>query len=121
MTDRTLTAIPRPHPSSATVLAVSGELDHHTAPELTEAIRETSFSPETPVVIDLSDLSYCDSTGITVLVSAYKRAQQHDARLILVGLNPDLTRVFHIVGLNQIFTFRTTVDEAIDALSAAES
>ncbi|MFC9975770.1 STAS domain-containing protein [Spirillospora sp. NPDC127200] len=121
MTNRTLTVNSRPHPSGATVVAVSGELDHHTAPELTQVIEATPFGPQAPVVIDLTDLAYCDSTGITVLVTAYKRAQQAGAHLVLAGMNADLTRVFHIVGLNQIFTFRPTVDEAVETLPSAES
>ncbi|MFC4908310.1 STAS domain-containing protein [Actinomadura gamaensis] len=116
MTDRTLTAVTGPHPSGAVVLAVRGELDHHTAPELTRIVQEMSFDARTPVIIDLTDLSYCDSTGITVLVTAYKRAQASQARLTLAGLNPDLTRVFTIVGLDQVFTFSPTVEAAVESL-----
>ncbi|RFU40912.1 anti-sigma factor antagonist [Actinomadura logoneensis] len=116
MTDRTLTAVADPHPSGATVLAVSGELDHHTAPELSEVIHDLTFDATTPVIIDLTDLVYCDSTGITVLVTTYKRAQASRTPLILVGLNADLTRVFGIVGLDRFFTFRPTVEEAVEAL-----
>ena len=116
MTDRTLTATRRSHPAGATVVAVTGELDHHTARELTQAIDETPFHPDAPVVIDLTGLTYCDSTGITVLVTAYNRAQQADAQLFFVGLSADLMRVFHIVGLDQLFNFQPTVEEAITAL-----
>ncbi|MGI5170634.1 STAS domain-containing protein [Spirillospora sp. CA-253888] len=121
MTNRTLTVVSRAHPSGAAVVAVSGELDHHTAPELTRAIEKAPFAARTPVIIDLTDLAYCDSTGITVLVTAYKRAQQTGAHLVLAGLNADLTRVFHIVGLDQIFNFQPTVDDAIEALPPVES
>ncbi|MFE4173395.1 STAS domain-containing protein [Streptomyces sp. NPDC056909] len=116
MTDRTLTTTRRRHPAGATVVAVTGELDHHTARELTQAIEETPFGSDAPVVIDLTGLTYCDSTGITVLVAAYNRARQADAQLVLVGLNADLTRVFRIVGLDQLFSFQPTVEHAISAL-----
>ncbi|OKK21925.1 anti-anti-sigma factor [Streptomyces sp. CB00455] len=118
MTDRTLTATRHTHSRGAAVLAVVGELDHHTAPELTRVIQETPFSPDVPVLIDLSELTYCDSTGITVLVSAYNRAHGADAPLFLVGLNADLMHVFRIVGLDQLFRFELTVEDAIDALHA---
>ncbi|MEU6271926.1 STAS domain-containing protein [Streptomyces populi] len=116
MTERTLTTAHRPHPSGAVVLTVAGELDHHTAPELTQAIQETSFAPGTSVIIDLTGLTYCDSTGITVLITAHDRARQAQSLLILTGLNKDLLRVFHIMGLDQIFTFQPTVDDAVSAL-----
>ena len=116
MTDRTLTAARRSHPSGATVVVVTGELDHHTARELTGAIGETPFGADAPVVIDLTGLTYCDSTGITVLVGAYTRAKKADSQLILAGLNADLMHVFHIVGLDQLFHFEPTVEQAINAL-----
>ncbi|WP_329172473.1 STAS domain-containing protein [Streptomyces sp. NBC_01477] len=118
MTDRTLTATRRTHPAGATVVAAAGELDHHTAKDLSQAVDETPFGPDAPVLIDLTGLTYCDSTGITVLVAAYNRARQSDARLVLVGLNADLMRVFRIVGLDQLFTFQPTVEDAITALRA---
>ncbi|WP_411107616.1 STAS domain-containing protein [Streptomyces sp. cmx-4-9] len=118
MTDRTLTATRHTHSRGATVLAAVGELDHHTAPELTRVIRETTFSPEVPVLIDLSELTYCDSTGITVLVGAYHRAREGEVPLFLVGLNDGLMHVFRIIGLDQLFTFRPTVEDAINALPA---
>lgn len=116
MTDQTLTATREPHPAGATVVAATGELDHHTARQLTRAIDETPFDSDAPVLIDLTGLTYCDSTGITVLVAAYNRAQRTGAQLILVGVNPDLMRVFGIVGLDQLFSFEPTVDHAIAAL-----
>lgn len=115
MTDRTLTVTSQTHPSGATVLTVTGELDHHTAPRLSRALDETPFGPGTPAVIDLSKLIYCDSTGITVLITTYQRAQAMDSRLFLTGVSPDLMRIFRIVGLDQIFTFQPTVEHAIDA------
>ncbi|MEU7062752.1 STAS domain-containing protein [Streptomyces sp. NPDC053429] len=118
MTNRTLTTTRCLHHAGATVLAVTGELDHHTAPELTRAIGETPFGPHAPVVFDLSGLTYCDSTGITVLISASNHAQRTDGRLVFVGLNADLMRVFRIVGLDQILTFRPTLDDAIDVLES---
>ncbi|MEU3062643.1 STAS domain-containing protein [Streptomyces subrutilus] len=113
MTNRTLTATRHTHPGGAAVVEVAGELDHHTAPELTRVIQETPFGPDAPVLIDLSALTYCDSTGITVLVTAYHRACKVDAPLFLVGLNTDLMHVFRIIGLDQLFSFQPTVEDAV--------
>jgi anti-sigma B factor antagonist len=103
-------------PSGAAVVAVSGELDHHTAPELTRALRDIPFTPDTPTVIDLTGLTYCDSTGITVLVTAYQRANQQDSGLVIAGLDVALMRVFQIVGIDQILTFAPTVADAVRLL-----
>ncbi len=113
-----LTVTRTPHPSGATVLTVAGELDHHTASEFTDTLRHTPFGPGAPVVIDLAQLDYCDSTGITVLITAHRQAEATGSRLLLTGLRADLAHVFGIVGLDQVFTFRPTVDEALEVLAS---
>ncbi|AKL64297.1 MULTISPECIES: STAS domain-containing protein [Streptomyces] len=118
MTDRILTATRHTHSRGATVLVVVGELDHHTAPELKRVVESTPFSPGVPLLIDVSGLAYCDSTGITVFIGAYHRACEADAPMSMVGLNADLTNVFRIVGLDQLFTLQPTVEDALSALQA---
>lgn len=122
MTDRTLTATRRTDPSGVVVLTVDGELDHHTAPEVTQVLHQTPFTPDSPVVMDLAGLTYCDSTGITVFVGAFNRSRETGTPLILAAVRDDLMRVLQIVGLDQIFTFQPTVEQAIATLhTSAES
>ncbi|MFC4052423.1 STAS domain-containing protein [Actinomadura syzygii] len=97
------------------VLRVAGDLDHHTAPRLREALDKVPWAAGGILVLDLSGLAYCDSTGITVLINAYKRSKPTGGRLLIAGLNSDLREVFTIIGLDQIFVFHPTVDEAIAA------
>ncbi|MEW2165266.1 STAS domain-containing protein [Streptomyces sp. NPDC007084] len=118
MYDRTLTVTRHAHARGATVLVVVGELDHHTTPELARAVQDTPFGPDTPLLLDVSDLTYCDSTGLTVFVGAYDRAVKSGTSLLLVGMNADLMHLFRIVGLDQLFTFQPTVDDAINTLPA---
>ena len=116
MTDRILTVVQHEDPSGAAVVAVSGELDHHTAPELKRALHDVPFTPETPTVIDLTELTYCDSTGITVVVTAYQRAKREGSGLVVAGLDSNLMCVVQIVGRDQILTFFPTVADAIESL-----
>ncbi|GAA4811888.1 STAS domain-containing protein [Streptomyces ziwulingensis] len=117
MTDpeRLLTVTPRQAPEGPFVLEVSGELDHHSARLLTEAVEEAPFDSR-GVVVDLSGLTYCDSTGITVLITAYQRSRTTGSPLSLAGVNADQMRVFAIVGLDQVFTFHPSAEEAISSL-----
>ncbi|MER8199244.1 STAS domain-containing protein [Streptomyces microflavus] len=116
MSNQTLTVSTSPHPVGAYVLTVTGELDHHTSPRLREALDEIALATGTGLVIDVSGLTYCDSTGITLLVTAYQRAQATGALLTLAGSSPDLLRLFRIVGLDQIFTLQPTTEQAIASL-----
>ncbi|MEU8139825.1 STAS domain-containing protein [Streptodolium elevatio] len=116
MTDRILTASRHVHASGTTVLTLTGDLDYHTAPQLGRAVEETPLGPDNNVVIDLTDLAYCDSTGLTALITAYKQATGAGARLVLAAPSAELLRVFAIVGLDQLFTYQPTADDAVKAL-----
>ncbi|QMU80282.1 STAS domain-containing protein [Streptacidiphilus sp. PB12-B1b] len=96
------------------MITVDGELDHHTAPQLRAALDEVAFGPGSLLVIDLTRLTYCDSTGITAMVTAHQRAQRAGGLLTLAGLSQELRRVFEIVGLDQFFSIRPTVADAIE-------
>jgi anti-sigma B factor antagonist len=113
--ERLLTVTPRATPTGPYVLQVTGELDHHSSPVLTEAVQQAPFD-SAGVIIDLTGLTYCDSTGITVLITAYQRSQTTGSPLSLVGVRPDQMRVFQVVGLDQVFTFHATAQEAASAL-----
>lgn len=113
--ERLLTVTPRHTASGPFVIEVAGELDHHTARVLTSAVEEAPFDRD-GVVLDLSGLTYCDSTGITVLITAYHRAQAAGTPLSLAGVRPDQMRVFSVVGLDQVFTFHPSVDAAVSSL-----
>lgn len=116
MTEPTLTVEQQIHEAGPVVLTVTGELDHHTAPQLTQALKSAPLADGSPLVIDLSGLAYCDSTGITVLVTAYQRAEAAGSSFSLAGLSHDLRRVFQTVGLDQVFPLHSTLDDAFAAL-----
>ncbi|MFF3485316.1 STAS domain-containing protein [Streptomyces sp. NPDC002701] len=114
---RLLTVTPRHVTAKAFLLVVAGELDHHTSNLLTEAVNEAPFS-EQSVIIDLSGLTYCDSTGISVLITAYNRSLAAGTQLSLTGVSPDQMRIFELIGLDQVFAFYATPEEAATALQS---
>lgn len=116
--DSGLTVALQPHTAGPRVLVVTGDLDHHTTPRLRAALEEVPFGPGADLVIDLSGLTFCDSTGIATLVAAHQRAQDAGAALLLAGLHADIARVFHIMGLNQLLSFYDTPEEALRSLTS---
>lgn len=117
MPNRDLTITVQPHLAGPCVLTVTGELDYHTAPRLRDAVNDLPCGVGTALIIDLSGLSYCDSTGISVMVTAYRQTQAAKVPLALTGLDPHIAHVFHIVGLDRIFAFYDSVDQAAAALA----
>jgi anti-sigma B factor antagonist len=86
------------------VVAVSGELDLATAPELRERLGLLSAEGEKQVTLDLTDLDFIDSTGLSVFVMAFNRAQAGGGSMIIRNPTLPVMRIFEITGLTSIFT-----------------
>ena len=89
-----------------TVVRAAGELDVNTAPELREQLANLVSEGARRIVVDLTDVSFVDSTALSVLVSALKRLRQANGDLELASPKPSVRRVFEITGLTRLFTIR---------------
>ena len=98
------------------VVAVRGEIDLFTAPELKSALGEALESGHTRIVVDLTNTSFLDSTALGVLIGAVKRLRSRDGVLTIVNTDPNIAKTFEITGLDQIFTISASRAEAIAAL-----
>ncbi|MGI5166197.1 STAS domain-containing protein [Spirillospora sp. CA-253888] len=94
------------------VVAVAGELDIATAPALEEALSVPAL-PEgrTHVAVDTADLRFCDSTGLNVLVRAWKRLRERQGRLIVLRPPAFLVERLNWMGLDRILTPAQTLPE----------
>jgi len=90
----------------STIVHAAGELDVNTAPELREQLARLISEHTRLIVVDLGEVSFVDSTALSVLVSALKRLRQADSDLELASPNPSVRRVFEITGLTRLFTIR---------------
>jgi anti-sigma B factor antagonist len=102
------------------VVAVTGEIDLFTAPELKAALGEAIEAGRRRIVVDLSDTTFLDSTALGVLIGTVKRLRSREGRLTLVNTDSNIAKTFEITGLDQIFTICLTRDEAVAALDADE-
>lgn len=88
---------------SETVLRLTGELDPHTAPLLQEdidAVRSaTGEATPATVVLELSGLTFIDSSGLRVVISAQKSLAADGGRLVLRGPSETARRLLEITGL----------------------
>ena len=81
------------------VLALSGELDVVSAPELEQRLDELLAHPHARVMLDLNGLRFVDSAGVSVLIKAKQMAQTNGRTLVLRRPTEQLDRVFALVGL----------------------
>jgi anti-sigma B factor antagonist len=83
----------------AVVLALSGELDVISAPDLAEQLDALAADACPRVLLELSRLSFVDSAGVSVLVKARHEAEANGRRLILCGATEQVHQVFSMLGL----------------------
>jgi anti-sigma B factor antagonist len=98
------------------VVAVTGQADLHTAPELRDAIGNAIDEGHTRLVIDLTDATFIDSMTLGVLLSALKRVTPLGGRLVVVCPDPHLRRVFEITSLDRVLAIANSTDEAFAQL-----
>src|SRR3954452_12217355 len=101
------------------VVAVRGEIDLFTAPELKQKLTHAIEGGKTRIVVDLTDTTFLDSTALGVLIVAVKRLRSRDGALAIVNVDEDIAKTFEITGLDQIFTILPSREAAVDAVAAA--
>jgi anti-sigma B factor antagonist len=102
-------------------VSISGELDQASAGDLRRPLLETINAGTHAVMIDLSDCGFIDSTGLGVIVEAWKALQDRDgdgAALTICCPGPEVRRLLEVTGLDQAIMIRDTRDEAIAPLLA---
>jgi anti-anti-sigma factor len=103
------------------VIAVRGELDLSTAPQLEGPLEDAVASGDVSVVVDLSECEFIDSTGIALIVRTWQQldhAAEGDGtgRVVICSYNDQVRRVLEITGLELSIPLHSTRDEALAAL-----
>lgn len=99
------------------VVAVSGQADLHTAPELRAAIGTTIDDGHRQVVVDLTEATFIDSMTLGVLLGALKRLTPLGGTLVIVCPDPHVRRVFEITSLDRVLTLSDSREGAHAHLS----
>jgi anti-anti-sigma factor len=84
-------------------VGVSGEIDAHSAPMLAERLSGCSGA-ETDIVIDLSGVTFMDSSGLRVLIDIRQRLEATPHRLVLASPSDSVIRLLEVAGLDGHFT-----------------
>lgn len=96
------------------VVRVVGEIDLATAPELRDMLAEVPTYGA--IVVDLSEVTFLDSTGLSVLVASWKRfSDSGKGSFRLVVNRSAVQRVLEVTGLAQVFSVFPTLEEAVQA------
>jgi anti-sigma B factor antagonist len=95
------------------VVKVIGEIDVASAPQLQAHLDSTALAGADTVVVDLTGVTFIDSTALEVLVGVHRRQAEAGGQLRLVITEPSILKVFDITDLAGTLSIVAGVDEAL--------
>ena len=98
------------------LLTVSGELDLATSRELRRRVENCLREGNTGLVVDITELTHMDSSGLAALISAQQLTQEHSARMALVVDTEHVRRTLEVRGVDRLFEIYEDRDEGVAAV-----
>ncbi len=95
------------------VVAVEGEIDAETSPQLRERFDELLAEGEQSYVIDMAGVEFIDSSGLSAFVTLFKRVRIGEGDVRLCGLRPEVLKIFELTRLNRVFDIFEALAEAV--------
>ncbi|MCV7103618.1 STAS domain-containing protein [Mycobacterium palustre] len=100
----------------AVVLSVSGEVDMLSAPQLAEAIQTASTAAPPALIVDLSDVGFLASAGMTVLVTAQAEVTP-PTKFAVVANGAATSRPIKLMGLDSVLSIYSSLDDALSGIA----
>src|SRR4051794_28399802 len=97
------------------VLPLEGEIDLHISPRVAESLGGMIRQKPARLVVDLSRVTYIDSSGLAVLIEGMQNMEGYGGKLVLAGLQENVRPIFEIARLDQVFIIFPDVKAALAA------
>lgn len=94
------------------IISLSGDVDLDNSPQVRSVLLD-SVRDKRGVLVEMSDVSYIDSSGIASLVEAYQSARRGRTSFALVAVSDAAMRVLELARLDQVFSIHASVSEAL--------
>ena len=110
---------PLPNPFDMTqtappnVLPLEGEIDLHVSQGISASLKALTDTKPPQLVVDLTRVSYIDSSGLAVLIEAMQNVGAYGGKFALAGLQEGVRPIFEIARLDQVFRIFPDVDAAL--------
>lgn len=104
-------------PRAPRVVAIGGEVDHHSAPGLRSSIFAAMRENSSDIVVDLSEATFIDSTALGVLLDARRRLIPSGRLLSVVCADRNILRLFELTALDRLFGIFPSLAEALAAVN----
>ena len=97
----------------ASIVVFTGEIDLESSPAARETLLKC-FEHTGNVIVDLSDVSYIDSSGVASLVEALQAAKKQGSQFALAAVSEPTRRVLELARLDKVFTLYDSVELALE-------
>jgi anti-sigma B factor antagonist len=98
----------------ASIVVLKGDVDLESSPAAREILLK-SVEGAARILVDLSSVTYIDSSGVASLVEALQAAKHNGGKFALVAASDPTRRVLELARLDKVFSMYTTVDEGLKA------
>ena len=99
------------------IISFKGRLDGSVASFLREEIDRISSQEIKSVIFDLADTDFMDSSGLALVVSAYKRMRSYGGMLVLVNLSKNVRYLMELSRLDRVFMICDNQEQALEKFS----
>lgn len=96
----------------ATIVALSGDIDLQTSPQVRQGVLECLDSHDR-VVVDMSEVNYIDSSGVASLVEAFQVSRKKGTFFALAHVSPAAMRVLSLARLDKVFSIHDSIESAL--------
>ena len=102
-------------PESPNIIPLEGEIDLHVSPGIAASLNEMIEKKPPLLVVDLSRVTYVDSSGLAVLIDAMQSVEEYRGKFALAGLQEHVRSIFETARLDQVFLIYPHVEAALAA------
>lgn len=96
----------------AIVVMLEGDVDLQSSPEARKVLLDT-VGKGMPILVDLSQVGYIDSSGVASLVESFQAARKTGQNLVLVSVSDGAKRVLELARLDKVFTICDTLEDGL--------
>ena len=98
-----MSAQPSPASANPEVVALEGEIDLHESPQVMDKLNPLIAKKSPSIHLDLSKVSYIDSSGLATFIDAMQRIQAYGGEFALIAMRESVRKIFEISRLDQVF------------------
>jgi anti-sigma B factor antagonist len=106
--------------NNSTIIDCAGDVDLYSSPSLRDALTKEMHSGTAGVLVNMSEVTYIDSSGIATLVEGLQLSRQTRTRFGLFGLRGNARSVLELARLHKVFAIFSDEQEALERISSTE-